>query len=663
MLFKKATTPEPLKLTFLETFFFLVLIWLTIYGLAGVFLGNLGLFKARTLLLTTGLLTLFATTIPRTGLVLSIKTTIPRTGLVVWLALPIMAFLFFPPFEYLFGGRDPGVYIAVGAGLARKGSLRFYDEQIASLSAEGREFYYRLRGVEGNKDGGDSYRKNRQYPGLFVTDFRSGEITPQFYPLYPVLLAAGYSLGGLIGELAVTPFLAILALVAVYLFARHLFSEKVALPTLWLLLISYPILWYSRYPNSEIAAMLFLFGGGWLLNLAFKHNSQGLVLLSALIFEAAILTRVDNLLLIIPLTLVTLGGVTSRARKLLLFFVALGSLGLLGGIFQGWFFSRPYFTHVVLKEGVISLRFVLSLLVLPFLLIIFKPMSGFWKLLTGYRSVLINLFSLSLFVFVFTLQIIGVLVPSIMDLANLVKLEWYLTPPVVLMGIWGLWRILVRQWSRSALRFFFGYVLFVLIFYLWKARVSLDHPWWVRRFLPVAVPGLILGFCWLVNEWSDRLSSFLRFFILGFVGAIFLLVSFPMIRFNLFQGGIRFVNEAARVIPQSVIVIADDDWGMLATPFYYLFDRQVITLNPDQPPDIRLKGIDRARDIFPERDIWFYSFGFLDQAQPLPSSFFLTAERTFEVRNFGLFDFLPLAPGEEKVMPLRIYQQSCVKSL
>lgn len=658
MLFKKDAGARLLELDLLEALFFFVLTWFAIYGLIGVGLGNLGVFRAKPVLIISGLAALLISL-----KFIGIKTIMERSGLSVWLALPIMAGLFFPPFEYVFGGRDPGVYIAVGAGLARKGNLQFYDAQIASLSPEDQEFYYRLRGVEGNKDFGDSYCKNRQYPGLFATNLENGEITPQFYPLYPVLLAAGYSLGGLIGELAMTPFLAIFALIAVYLFTRHLFSEKVALVTLLLLLVSYPILWYSRYPNSEMVAMLFLLGGSWLLHLAFQKSSPGLIFLTTLIFMAAALTRIDNLLLLIPFILVSLGGFSYQERKPLLLFTVLGILGLSIGIFQGWFFSRPYISQVVLKEGAISLCFAFSLLILPFLLVTLAPLSRFQRLFQRYQEVLLNFFALGLFVFIFNLQVIGFLVPSVSDWANLVKLEWYLTPPVVLIGIWGTWRVLVRQWSLPAVRFLFSYTLFVSIFYLWRARVSLDHPWWVRRFLPVVIPGLILGFSWMINEWFKKKNQFWQVFILSLVWLIYLRMSFSIIRFNLFSGGVSFVKEAARLIPQDVVTVAKDDWGMLATPLYYLFDRRVITLNPDQPPEIQFKSISRAQSTFPEKGVWFYSFGSSDQAAPPFPSFLLTAERIFLFKNFGLFHSLPLVSGGEEVISLQIYQPSDIKNL
>jgi 4-amino-4-deoxy-L-arabinose transferase-like glycosyltransferase len=648
-------------MTLLEKSFFFLLVWLTAYGLLGVGLGNLGVFRPGLVLLASGLAAFFLSLTPRVGPGVKRRGRLPKSDLVVWLALPLMALLFFPPFEYIFGGRDPGVYVAVGAGLAREGRLRSVDEQIASLSRSDRQFYYRLRGKEGNKQWGDSYRKNRQYPGLFVTDSERGEVTPQFYPLYPVLLAAGYFAGGPIGELAVTPFLTILALAAVYLFGREVFSSRVAVWSFILILISYPVLWYSRYPNSELPTTLFLFGGAWLFCLAWRRRLISLSLLSAVIVGAALLLRIDTILLLFPLLLLLAGGGRREERRLIKAFVLALAPFLVFWLVEGWYFSRPYFTHVVLGENPGRLWTAIGAAVLaPVLFAAAPPLSriGFKRIFGRFHKLLVELTGMGLFVFIITLQISGFIAPTISDLANLLKLEWYLTPPVVLIGFWGVWRLLTRRWREPPVRFVFGYALFVSLFYLYKARVTPVHPWWVRRFLPVAIPALVIAFVWMIAGWSARWGRFLRIFVFGFTAAVYLAISVSMVRFDLFRGGLRLLDYTASVLPAEALVVADDDWGVLATPLYYLYGRRVVPLNPDQPPEIRLQALVRAGSAFPGRRLWYYSFRESEDENLLPSRLSLIAERNFQARGYQSARSLPVAPGKIESTPLRIYWQT-----
>lgn len=58
---------------------------------------------------------------------------------VISIILLILVYLFFQPFEYILGGRDPGVYVNTGYMIAGQGGYRFQNDILAKLD---NNFYY-----------------------------------------------------------------------------------------------------------------------------------------------------------------------------------------------------------------------------------------------------------------------------------------------------------------------------------------------------------------------------------------------------------------------------------------------------------------------------------------------------------------------------------------
>ena len=99
--------------------------------------------------------------------------------------------LYFPPSEYIIGGKDPGVYMNQGIQIAQRGSLVTRDDLIASLPAASRDLFILRRES-------DAYYGLR-FMGYFVTNPDTGRIVGQFPHLYPIWIAIGYGVDGLTG--------------------------------------------------------------------------------------------------------------------------------------------------------------------------------------------------------------------------------------------------------------------------------------------------------------------------------------------------------------------------------------------------------------------------------------------------------------------------------
>ncbi|HMA37634.1 MAG TPA: hypothetical protein VKY74_24485 [Chloroflexia bacterium] len=170
--------------------------------------------------------------------------------------------LFARPAEMIRGALDSGVYINAGVALARTHAIVIHDPLMRDLldinpvtlapEEEAREFLQPLSL--------ERYSLNRlRMPGFYMLEKKSGMVLPQHYSLYPVWIGLFYDLFGLAGALLVTPLLALLACAAVFFFARQLFSARVALLALALLVLCPLQIWFARYPVSETPTELLAF--------------------------------------------------------------------------------------------------------------------------------------------------------------------------------------------------------------------------------------------------------------------------------------------------------------------------------------------------------------------------------------------------------------------
>ena len=113
--------------------------------------------------------------------------------MVAGLAL-VAGLLFLPGFPYGTGDKDPGVYVVHGIAIARTGSYALTDPTLDRA---------RIPSVT-------LYSLNARFPGIWINDAAAQRIVPQFYHLWPALLASAFRLGGYTGLVNVAPFAAML---------------------------------------------------------------------------------------------------------------------------------------------------------------------------------------------------------------------------------------------------------------------------------------------------------------------------------------------------------------------------------------------------------------------------------------------------------------------
>jgi hypothetical protein len=519
------------------------------------------------------------------------------------------------PGEWVLGGQDPAVYLSTGALIARTGTIVFQEPWIADLPPETHSLL--LSSYAGQWG---------LFPGLHVTDFTTGEITPQFLHLYPTWIALFYAAAGLPFALAATPLIALLGLAALSMLLRRIFGEWVTLVALALLALNPAQVWFSRQPAAEILILPLLFGGWYLLDRAMAQpHRHDLAILAGLALGQIALTKIE--LLILPLLIYGYFWLRSAAIPLQpsekSFLITLTLLVVHGAIHMA-LIAHPY-----LQTFVISLRDArLPKLALPLLglsvclglglLYAFRRRIG--QLLTGQgkqdqilRSGLVALWLL--------LVVYGaVLRPGLspaeieiqgqwyanIDRLSFLRLAWYLSPIGLGLAVVGMLWWLWKRLTGPALPFLIAFFLY-LLFYTYRAMVYPYHFWMVRRYIPLIFPCLTVGVA--VALWRVRRAPLGRAVRRG--GAMLLvgLLIFQSVQADApfasrreLAGTVQTLDHLADQIPDDKPLLIEHFGVALALPLRCIYGKRAFAIAPSVP--FGQEQLKPQREPFRWEDFW-----------------------------------------------------------
>ncbi len=515
----------------------------------------------------------------------------------LWLIAAL--WLFGRPHEYITGAADVGVYLNLGAHIAHTGRIVFSDPTLASLDPALRTAF--LRALPSSQ-GAPFYL----LPGFYVVDPSQGLIVPEFYPLHPVWLAVGYSLGGLRAELWMTPFWGILATFAVYMTARRLWGPWAGLLSLVGLSLTALQIWFARYATAEMLTQYLLWTGLWAL-VGWMDEAEPRWLWPALAGGAlgqVFLARIDMYaLLLLPLAIGLWRWRSKRRQRTeVLFFGPLMALAL-HSLLHGLLLSRPYTTRLLLyvQHLLLSRSDVLILAAVVGVgggvaILVLAPRwrerarrvesLPMWRWI-GAASVCALAFygywirprlgSASTYVYWYS----GLQVPAL-DHENLVRLGWYLSPVGIALGVAGIAWMLGRESNRrTAALLAIG--LFFSFFYLWKIQANPHQVYAMRRYVPVVVPFFVLGAAYFLCQlWGARRQT-LRGLGLGLT-LLWLWGIVVSARGFVSQVDMRGAVDQMRQLnelfaPRSVLLFSDPALigmgDLLGTPLRFLFGHDV----------------------------------------------------------------------------------------
>jgi 4-amino-4-deoxy-L-arabinose transferase-like glycosyltransferase len=197
--------------------------------------------------------------------------------------LLVCAIVYMRPAEYWLGGLDPGIYFITGGTIARTGALLIADPTVGEVPAGLRDLVFNQvkSGLPGNL-----------FSGFYVRD-SSGLAEPHGLHLFPALLAVLWGLGG--GEAAryLSPLLGVVCVLAVAVLGARLFGRTAGLVGALLLATNASFIWFARYPDAEILALLLLVVGLVSLTQAEETGSGWHGTLAGVSLGAVALTKIE----------------------------------------------------------------------------------------------------------------------------------------------------------------------------------------------------------------------------------------------------------------------------------------------------------------------------------------------------------------------------------
>jgi Dolichyl-phosphate-mannose-protein mannosyltransferase len=463
----------------------------------------------------------------------------------------VAAFFFLPGFPYGVGDKDPGLYVAHGMSIARTGSYAL-DDPVLDRS--------RIPSVTLASPGA-------RLPGVWIRDLRAHRDVPQFYHLFPAALATAYRAARLRGIINLNPVFGVLAVLATAAVVRRAFGAVAGTVAGLLLATNMPEVWQAKYPTTEIMVQMLLMGSLLALTVALDSGWRPVAGLAGLLLGLSFLARPDMLLLVllaagVGCLLVVLGRFDARAA----WFAGGLAVTLPHGLLQAYDFARSYtmaafmpslgkltVVVAVLAAGTVVLRRLLRARADDLVGVLERRRTQLLAGLAvlGVATVLLAVGFLRPRLFAPTYWIdVGQRVRT-WDELNLRRLSWFLTLPGFALLWVGLAVVALRRWRATA----WAVVLPVLLLfpvYGFRALNAARLMFWVRRFVPVVVPGAViliavaLAYGWATSgHWRlpARLASVgLTVFLLG----VFTSQSLPLRHHREFLGSFQVVERIAR---------------------------------------------------------------------------------------------------------------------
>jgi len=406
--------------------------------------------------------------------------------------------------QHLVVDRDPGVYLTTARHLTDEGDLLLPGPVGPFADAAD---------VQPNSSG-------------FSPERGDGTLEPQFPHLTATLLAVG-GWGAELGLFVVTPALAGLSLLCLYGWATILVGPRWGAVAPAVTGLTMPFLVFARDTYSEPITSVLIFGGLWLLHVAGRSGSRPLWFTAGLTVGATTMARVDGYLYLAPLLL----GLAlwarlapaARRRATVLDVVwcgagaaAASAIGLWDTVLlTGRYFEIELAPRLPAMLGAAAAAGAGAWLVGPRL---WRPaVAGAEPGVPDERPApalrLLQLAALGCVAFfgwawwlrpdtdgLPPVATEGVNTLALLPQAATLSLRWlgwYLGPLPLAVAVAGLlWAVVaLGRMARPEPATVAGLaaVLVPLLYYLWSPNITPDHPWAMRRFAAVGLPGLAVG--------------------------------------------------------------------------------------------------------------------------------------------------------------------------
>jgi hypothetical protein len=511
------------------------------------------------------------------------------------------------PTENSLGGSDEGIYALTAVNLTRTGSCYFYPALLPGLPKPLRPWAIKQEPAMANRTARPPPLHPRYHACLLITDPARGQVASQFPPGFPVLLGAAYAVGGYTARSAVNVLLVLgSAFLASLLMAR--WQGAAAGTATFLCFLWFPLeIWIGNSLFSE-PLLQFL----WLLHLfSWIDREQSPLaggILAGLTAGLASAVKIDAFpveFILLAAALLVKGPRMFKTAFSASFLPAAGIAGLFG-----WQYNRPYWqdtlqalietNHKAMVAAVLlGCAGIMVLLVARHLrrqhpaeieTYSARVRRGFLFALTGAGIILAayawwirpNPAHPDSFYYWPAHGIIR----SYRE-ETFARLAWYWQPWALAIAVASalalFWRAkAVWQWLLLAIGALF------LISFCYDLRNNPIQPYAMRRFMPYAMPFLLMGCGWgvaspLIVRSNAIFSKIMTVALAGLVLGGFWPINAHLNSASDYAGLRSNLSSLAAKIPANAILLTPDQSPLshLASPLEFVYERPCLRLTVD----------------------------------------------------------------------------------
>jgi hypothetical protein len=411
----------------------------------------------------------------------------------------VAAALTFPGFAYGVADKDPGGYVSHAIAIADTGDYSFVDP-VLETAADDPTFPVQLTSP------------GARFAGIWVRDASTGLIVPQFYHLWPSLLATSYDAGGRGALLATVPLMGVLSVLALVALVRRVGGSLlgsrgglIAAGVAGLLLATNMLqVWQARYPTTEVFAQALYLGVLLGIVVALQTGWRPAAGMAGLLVGIGWLNRADGLLLVaLSVALGCALLATRRWDSRATWFAA--GLGIVAphALIQAYDLALNYskansIPPLSLVAGATAAGFVLAFVLRRL------PLHRLADSLTRRRVQVV--LGLLVIAGAAGLMALGYLRPRLFgedffdyngrlirsyDEQIMSRLTWFFSLPGFALMLAGVAVAALRRWSAAAWTVVLP-TLMLFAVYGYTAKNSTRLLWWTRRYVPTVLPGIAI---------------------------------------------------------------------------------------------------------------------------------------------------------------------------
>ena len=553
-----------------------------------------------------------------------------RAGVLVALACAaVMAALTVPGFSYGVTDKDPGSYVSHAIEISRTGDYSFVDPLLAT-AAEDPTFPVQLTSP------------GARFSGIWVRDASTGLIVPQFYHLWPALLATAHDAAGRTGLLVTVPLMGVLSVLLLCAGLRRVGDRLlgtagglVAAGAGGLLLATNMLqVWQSRYPTTEVFAQALYLGALLGIVVALQTGWRPAAGLAGLFVGVGWLNRADGVLLVciavgVGAALLSTRRWDSRAT----WFAAGLAVVTPHALRQAYDFALNYSN----ANGIPSLALLSAVVVGCFALAAVLRLTPLHRLTAAVQDRRVQVVvGLLVVAGAAGLMTLGYLRPRLFgadlfdyngrevrsfDEQIMARLTWFFSLPGFALMLVGLAVVALRRWHASVWTLVLPTLLLFPV-YGYTASNSTRLLWWTRRYVPTVLPGIVVLLAlaiafFVVWRYRGRLwTAVPAVLALAGLTAFFLSQSLPLRAHDEWKGSFEITEEISALSgDEEGVYLWEFDQGccagatrLFATPVWLQHGQLSGLLASDAAVEVdgnaRQTVIDATTERFPDRPVF-----------------------------------------------------------